>query len=60
MGRMESLPSAVLLFVKGKCCWGEVILSVGFSVGVCPHYNKKKSQINPKRPVLIFLESSNV
>lgn len=36
------LPFAALHFVKGKCRWGEVVLSVGFFVGYVPVEIKKK------------------
>lgn len=51
------LPFAALLFVKGKCRWGEVVLSVGFFVGYVPVEIKKKRF---KEAGLIFLGSNNI
>lgn len=48
-GRTEMLPFAVLHFVKGKCRWGEVVLSVGFFVGYVPVEIKKKKKIQRGR-----------
>lgn len=58
---MEVLPFAALHFVKGKCCWGEVVSSVGFSVGYVPVAISKKKNTNRSKEVgLIFLGSNKI